>query len=174
MKRWEKRGFWKRKVRSTAPAEAESDVQGALEDSTEHTENPSGETAEENWQARYEEERAAHEAFRAERDAADLRLKKERAYRKLLGECGIPEAKHDALVRLADVDAVVLGEDGAAEDADRLREAIAGEWKELIPPLFREKSTVLRGTSVTKADILAIRDRNARRAAIAENMDLFR
>ncbi len=147
---------------------------------------PSADTAEEaipaeaDWKTLYEEAKQENEALREENARRELRRQKEKAYEGLLARCGIPRSKREAVLRLCDVEAIELDENGAIRESQRLEEAICAEWGEIIP----EEKGPYKGTyplvqiqapsPLTKGRIMAIRDRDARRAAIMENMELFR
>lgn len=131
------------------------------------------------WEARYNAERDAFAAYRAEKEAAALRLRREEGYRALLAEAGVPERKWDAVMRLTELDALALDEEGGILGAEELLEQIREEWREIIPVTCEvgaevAHSPMLRCAGMTKKQIMSISNRDARRAAIAENMELFR
>lgn len=66
-------------------------------------------------------------------EAQAVRAKKENAFRALLKAAGVSEARMDAIVRVSDVDAIELDENGAAVDADSRTEALKTEWADFIP-----------------------------------------
>ena len=175
--------FWKR--RKIVPDQTEKNVPAAVTEEQEETAETAAVLEPEedmDWQARYEAEHAELVRFREETASAEVRRRKEEAYLALLGECGIPESKRRTVLRLCDTDAVVLGEDGRIEQADALRESIVREWYEIIPSgeerrcrfYPAELPPLYRSEPLTKEMIMAIRDRDARRSAILENIELFR
>jgi len=129
----------------------------------------------EDWQAKYTAEREAFENYRREVTAAEEKRLKSDAYRRLLGECGIPERHRDRLTRLCDIDALVVGEDGRLSGYEALKESIRADWSELIPKanVPVAKPVLSRGHTLTKESIMAIRNRDTRRAAMMNNPELF-
>lgn len=130
------------------------------------------------WEARYTAEHAAFEAYKAEIRLEEDRRKREDAYRKILKDAGIPEKKIGTVLRLCDPAGIRFSEDGTAANADELCARIREEWREIIPSrrtLGAEvvRSPLLRPRSLTKDDIMSIRNRDERRNAIAANMELF-
>lgn len=170
--------LWKRRwspKKATASVEAVAEKRESS-DGTAEEEVP----AQADWKALYEEARRENESLREESARRELRRQKEKAYEGLLAQCGIPESKREAVLRLCDVEAVELDENGAIREEQSLKEAICAEWSAIIP----EEKGPYKGTyplvqiraaaPLTKGRIMAIRDRDARRAAIMENMELFR
>lgn len=129
----------------------------------------------EDWQAKYTAEREAFENYRREVSAAEEKRAKSDAYRRLLGECGIPERHRDRLTRLCDIDALTVGEDGMLSGHEALKESIRADWSELIPKVSVPvaKPVLSRGHTLTKESIMAIRNRDTRRAAMMNNPELF-
>ena len=127
------------------------------------------------WRERYNSEHEAFERFRREIRYADEKRRKEESYRILLSECGIPEKHRDKLTRLCDMDSLQVSDDGKIVGEADLKAAISKDWCELIPkpniPVVNPP--MYRGQAVTKESIMAIKDRDERRAAIKDNLDLF-
>ena len=127
------------------------------------------------WEEKYRAEHEAFERYRGEVAYADEKRRKEEAYASLLGECGIGEKYRGRLVGLCDLDSVILDADGRITGREELAQRISEEWGDLITPSSVPVATppTLRGQALTKESIMAIRDRDARRALILENMELF-
>ena len=75
---------------------------------------------------------------------------------------------------------VELDDKGAIKGADKLSEAIKTEWADFIPTTHTEGAPtstppVNNGSkpTMTKEQIMGIKDPVARQSAIAKNMDLF-
>lgn len=83
------------------------------------------------WQKKYEDEHTAFESFRAEADAKDLLAKKGDAYRKLLKDAGVSEKRIDSIMKLTDLSAIEMQDDGL-KDVEALTEAIKSEWSDFI------------------------------------------
>lgn len=61
------------------------------------------------------------------------RAVKEAALRDAYKQAGIPEKHYRSLLKIADYDAVELGEDGKVKNADMLVDAAKSEYSDLIP-----------------------------------------
>lgn len=132
----------------------------------------------EDFKAKYDEEHRAFEEFRAETARKADEAKVKAAYRDLLTNCKISDKRLDAICKVTDFSSMKLDKNGYLENADKLTETIRSEWGEFITQT-REKGAAVetppeRGNaSMTKADILAIKDTSVRQKAIAENHQLF-
>ena len=138
----------------------------------------------EDWKAKYEAEKAR--ADKAEADKAEYEEKvtaeraeeeKARLYRSMLREQGVAEKHIDSIMKVTDLGKLAV-EDGAIADSEKVAEAIASEWEDFIPKTVTMGARVDNppanvGGKPTKAEILAIKDTQARQRAIAENIDVF-
>jgi hypothetical protein len=86
-----------------------------------------------NWQTKYESEHTAFEEFKTSVAEDDVRRTKETAYREALVKAGVPDKVIPAILRVADLSPVEIGEDGAAKDADKLLETAKSTWADFIP-----------------------------------------
>ena len=77
--------------------------------------------------AKYEEERKAHEEYRAKVEAREVKREKEALYRNLLSEAGIGQKYIDKVLGLSDIDGIEV-KDGAIVDSEKLTESIKSEW----------------------------------------------
>lgn len=103
---------------------------------------------------------------------------KEAALKAVYKEAGIAEKYIPALLRIADYDAVEVGADGKAKTHKELVEAAKKDCAEFIPVVTevagqKTATPPTSGSTMTKAEILAIKDTTARQKAIAENLNLF-
>ena len=73
-----------------------------------------------------------YEEYKAGIVQKEVQASKEKVYKTLLREAGIPESKHDAIVRITDLSAFEIGEDGKAKDSAKVIENIKSEWKDFI------------------------------------------
>ena len=81
---------------------------------------------------KYEDEHAAFEAYKAEVEKGKAETVKKSAYRKLLESSGIDPKRIDAVMRVSDVSAIEIGEDGNIVDADKLTEQIKTDWSDFV------------------------------------------
>lgn len=86
-----------------------------------------------NWQAKYESEHTAFEEFKTSTAEEGVKRTKEAAYREALVKAGVPGKVIPAILKIADLSSVDIGEDGAAKDADKLLETAKSTWADFIP-----------------------------------------
>lgn len=133
------------------------------------------------WQKKYEDEHAAFESFKSAQSEKDAKNAKEAAYRDALISAGIPEKRVASIIRLTDLSAVEIGEDGKLKDAAGVDKSIREEWADMITtqtqtgvntPTPPNNSGKAKGT-MTRAEIMAIKDADERQKAIAANPGEF-
>lgn len=132
----------------------------------------------EDFKAKYDAEHKAFEDYKNEMKAQAEQAKVQAAYRKLLAEEKISEKRLDAVCRLTDFSKMHLDKDGNLADADKLRESIKSDWSDYITDTIVKGAEVenppkVAKATMTKDDILKIKDTSARQKAIAENIELF-
>lgn len=81
---------------------------------------------------KYDDEHKAFEEYKAEVEAGKAATAKKSAYRKLLEAVGIDPKRIDSVLRVSDMDAVEVGEDGAIVDADKITEQIKSDWSDFV------------------------------------------
>lgn len=117
--------------------------------------------------------------YKAEQEHKAVRASKETAYKEVLKDAGIPEKHFAKVLKYSDIDSLELDEHGKLKDSKELLKSIKEEWSDHI-----EQSTTKGadtptppegkgGTGKTKEEIMNIKDRAERQAAIAENPELF-
>ncbi len=121
------------------------------------------------WQRRFEEERRAFSLFRKEAEERKKEARRKERIQRIFTEAGLPQARRTAILRL-----MALPEE---EDP--------GEEAELVSALRESREEEARGRraevprpprgerTVTREEILAIRDARERQTAIARNHELF-
>ena len=131
------------------------------------------------YKAKYEEEHKAFGEFKTEVEAERTTTSKTTAYKALLKKAGVSDKRFDAIVRLTDLDKIELDSKGEVKDADKVVENIKEEWSEYIETkaTFGAKTenppANTGGSTMTKEEILKIKDRGERQKAISENHELF-
>lgn len=132
------------------------------------------------WQKKYEDEHSAFETYKNDIAAKEARGAKESAYRAFLKSSGVLDKYIDVVIR-ADasvIDGIKL-EDGKITGADALSDSVKKNWGDFIGTTGTRPGGVETppgnngGSAVTKESIMAIKDPAARRAAIAQNIELF-
>lgn len=131
------------------------------------------------WEVKYKAIKEDFEAYKAEQAQKDARAARESAYRALLKQAGVSEKRIEAVLRVSDVNGVELDGKGEIQNAkDRLK-AIKEEWADFIETTEVKGADTPNppantgGSTITKDQIMNIRDTEERQRAIAQNMDLF-
>jgi len=89
-------------------------------------------TGTDEYKDKYEAEKKAFEDYKAEQSAKELTAKKSAQYQELLKEAGISEKRIPSIMKLADIDALVLDDTGKLKDKDTLTETVKQEWSDFI------------------------------------------
>lgn len=112
--------------------------------------------------------------------AREAHTAKETAYRTLLKEAGVDPKRIDAIVKITDIDGIELAEDGKIKDADTRTATVKTDYADFIVTYSEQGANVAnppanngKGNTVTKEQIMAIKDGSERRRAMAENPELF-
>lgn len=135
------------------------------------------------WKQKYEEEHSAFESHKETQSKEKTRAAKEAAYRAQLSAAGIDDKRIGTIIKASGdtIEALELNDDGTAKNADQLAENIRTEWGDLITTTVVTGVNTPAGGSgksgaatMTKADIMKIRDAGERQKAIAENITLFK
>jgi hypothetical protein len=139
----------------------------------------SDEKKENSYKVKYEAIKEEFEAYKKEIEDKDVKDKKESAYRQLLKDCGIPEKRIDAILRVSDIESIEFDDDGKIKDKEKLTESIKEEWSDFIPTTKTEGAKVANPpsgvgkVSKTKEEIRAISDPVERQKAMMDNPELF-
>lgn len=89
-------------------------------------------TSAKDWEKKYNDEHSAFESYKTSIADKEKSEKIKSAYRKLLSECRVGEKHVDSILRVTDFSEMKLGEDGALEDAEKLKEKIGSDWSGFI------------------------------------------
>lgn len=134
---------------------------------------------EDSYKVKYEAIKEEYEAFKAGVETEKTKAQKDAAFRSILKECGIPDKRIDAIVKVSDIDSIVFDDEGNISNKDELVNSVKEEWSDFIPvksikgadmanpPANNGKATK------TKEEIRAIADPIARQKAMMENPTLF-
>lgn len=131
------------------------------------------------WEKKYNDEHKAFEDYKKEVADKEATAKVRSAYRKLLIENGVGEKHVDAVLRVTDFSNVKIDKEGKLDNADKLAESIKSEWAGFITTTGTKGAPVDNPpggskATMTKDDIMKIKDTSERQKAIAENIDLFK
>lgn len=84
------------------------------------------------FKTKYDELKTEYDNYKSEIADKELLKSKEKAYRKLLSDCGVSEKRMDSIVRLANLKGMELDDKNGLKDADKLQETIKEEWADFI------------------------------------------
>jgi len=132
------------------------------------------------WKAEHDKVKKELDDYRAEQQGKELSAKKRAAYKALLEKEKIDPKRIDTVLK-ADRDKIeALELDGdTVKDADKLTEGIKADWSDFVVSTIKKGVNNAKppksegGGSMTKEEIMAIKDTAQRQAAIAENHELF-
>ena len=132
------------------------------------------------WQTKYNDEKKAHEDYRAEVERKEARAAKEKAFRQICKAANISDKRIEAVVKASSsvIDGMELDKDGKAKKAEELAENVKNEWSDFVVTTNTSGAQVEHppantGGSMTREEIRKISDPVKRQKAIAENMELF-
>lgn len=123
--------------------------------------------------------KADFDKYKSEQTAKELRAEKSDAFKGVLKSIGIPEKFHAAILRATNLDSLDFA-DGKFTDEAAVKKQAAEDWndfavtvtetgvKTATPPANNGGKTTM-----TKAEIMAIKDTATRQKAIADNHELF-
>lgn len=134
------------------------------------------------YKAKYEAEKAAHDALKADIAAKETKKAKTDAYRELLKGANIDEKRIATILRAEapTIDKIELDADGKIKNAEQYTESIKSDWADFIVTQSAKGTNTATppanggaASTKTKEDILKIKDAGERQKAIAENPTLF-
>ena len=134
------------------------------------------------YKAKYEAEKAAHDALKADIAAKETKQAKTEAYRELLKGANIDEKRIATILRAEapTIDKIELDADGKIKNAEQYTESIKSDWADFIVTQSAKGTNTATppanggaASTKTKEDILKIKDAGERQKAIAENPTLF-
>ena len=134
------------------------------------------------YKAKYEAEKAAHDALKADIAAKETKKAKTNAYRELLKGANIDEKRIATILRAEapTIDKIELDADGKIKNAEQYTESIKSDWADFIVTQSAKGANTATppanggaASTKTKEDILKIKDAGERQKAIAENPTLF-
>ena len=134
------------------------------------------------YKAKYEAEKAAHDALKADIAAKETKQAKTEAYRELLKGANIDEKRIATILRAEapTIDKIELDADGKIKNAEQYTQSIKSDWADFIVTQSAKGANTATppanggaASTKTKEDILKIKDAGERQKAIAENPTLF-
>lgn len=163
-----------------AEAEKVTDIQSELDNTKKELDKlEKAQAKDEPYKQKYDDLKKQFEDYKADITAKDTKAKVTEAYKAVLKDAKIADKYINVILKATDLSEFKLADDGSLEGADELKTNAAKEWEEFV-----EKTTVKGketekppanngGNTMTKEEIMAIKDRNERQQKIAENPELF-
>lgn len=132
----------------------------------------------EGFEQKYNDLQKEYEDYKKEQQDKANRAAVSDAYKEMLKEAGVSEKRIPAVMRVADLSGVKLDKDGNIKDKDKLVESVKEEWSDFIQAKGAKGADTKtppdnNGGTLTKDDILKIKDAGERQQKIAENHELF-
>lgn len=131
------------------------------------------------WEEKYNALKQEFDSYKADKAAEAAAATKRAAYREMLEGAGIAPKHIAAILKVADVNGVEIGEDGKIANTDDVAQSITNDWAGFIPATKTAGVDTpappanTGGNALTKDAILGIKDTAERQKAIAENHELF-
>ena len=127
---------------------------------------------------KYKDEVKAFEDFKKDIENQNSLNKVKDAYKALLTANNVDSKRIDTILKVTDFSNKSLNDKGKFENEKDLVDAIKTEWGDFIVTTEQRGAPVETppantGSKMTKADIMKIKDTEARQKAIAENPELF-
>lgn len=156
---------------------ADSDKLAATQKELDELKAQSGNDA---YKEKYEKVKSEYDAYKGEITAKETKAAKSTAYRDMLKEIGISDKRLDAVLKVADLDSIELDDEGKIKDVDNLKKNAKEEWAEFIETKGTQGAKTPTppagnggGSTLTKDQIMNIKDAEARQKAMLENPDMF-
>ena len=127
----------------------------------------------------YDAIKAEYENYKADITAKETRKAKADAYRELLKKAGVHESSLSAILDVTNYDEIEVDEKGEIKGGDKHIESIKSKWSGFIPATQKIGINVPNppanngSSTMTKEQIMQIKDGSVRRQKIAENPALF-
>lgn len=134
------------------------------------------------WEKKYNDLKTEYDDYKTEVENKATHSAKEAAYKQLLLDAGISEKRIATILKVSesDIDGVELDKEGKIKSADKLTANIKEEWADFIVTEHKEGAETSKppasegkGGTMTKDDIMKIRDTADRQAAMREHPELF-
>lgn len=162
-------------------AQKADDLAKQLEKAQKDLKEATSDEAEEKYKTKYEMLKDEFKEYKKEIQEKATKESKAKAYKEILKEAGISEKRIESVLKVSDVDSIEFDDDGNVKDKDELLKGIKEEWSDFIqtadvqgaktenPP-----SNTGGNKTLTKDDIMKVKDTSERQKLIKENIELFR
>ena len=133
------------------------------------------------YKQKYDELKKEYDDYKNGIAEKETKAKVTEAFRGILKDASIADKYVNVILKATDLSKYKLDDDGNLMGADTVKDEVAKEWKEFVETV-EQKSTKKTETppknnggkeTMTKEEIMQIKDRTERQRAIAENHELF-
>lgn len=129
------------------------------------------------WEEKYNAEHKAFEDYKKDIEGKAELDKVKTAYRALLKAQNVSEKRIDTIIKLTDFADLKLTKEGKIANEDKVIERIKEDWSDLISTESEHGTNVETPPSgsktMTREEIMKIKDTSERQKAIANNIELF-
>lgn len=127
---------------------------------------------------KYDALKSEFEEYKSTVSAEKEKAGKQAALKKLLQKIGISDKPIGSIIKVSDLSAFSLDENGEIVDSEKLEKAYTEEWADFITTTRTQKPAPETppsntGGKLTKEQIMSIKDAGERQRAIAANHELF-
>jgi uncharacterized protein YukE len=161
-------------------AQKADDLAKQLEKAQKDLKEATSDDAENKFKAKYEMLKEEFKEYKKEIEEKATKDNKSKAYKELLKEARISDKRIEAVLKVSDVDAIEFDDDGNVKDKDDILKSIKEEWSDFIQSANVQGAETetppanTGGQTMTKEDIMKIKDTSERQKAIKEHIELFR
>lgn len=161
-------------------AQKAEELEKELEKTKKELKEATSDDAEEKLKAKYDMLKEEFKEYKKEIEAKTVKETKSKAYKEMLKEAGISDKRIEAVLKVSDVDSIELDEEGNINNKDELIKGIKEEWSDFIQTADVQGAKTENppantgGKTMTKDDIMKVKDTSERQKLIKENIDLFR
>lgn len=129
------------------------------------------------WEEKYNAEHKAFEDYKKDIEGKAELDKVKTAYKALLKAQNVSEKRIDTIIKLTDFADLKLTKEGKIANEDKVIEKIKEDWSDLISTESEHGTNVENPPSgsktMTREEIMKIKDTSKRQEAIANNLELF-
>jgi hypothetical protein len=161
-------------------AEKADELQKQLEKAQKDLKEATSDETEEKYKTKYEMLKDEFKEYKKGIEEKATKESKAKAYREILKEAGISDKRIESVLKVSDVDSIEFDDDGNIKDKDELLKGIKEEWSDFIQTADVQGAKTENppantgGKTMTKDDIMKVKDTTERQKLIKENIDLFR
>lgn len=171
-----------REERDTYKAQAQKaeDLQKQLEKAQKDLKDATSDETENKYKTKYEMLKEEYKEYKKGIEEKATKDSKSKAYKELLKEAGISDKRIESVLKVSDIDSIEFDDDGNIKNKDELLNGIKEEWSDFIQTAGVQGANTdnppanTGGQTMTKEDIMKIKDTSERQKAIKENIELFR